>query len=150
MNPEVIINRLTASECVACSGLLAQQLTEHDVSTSPEPLAKLMRQLVEQPDHGFVLTAKMEGALVGLAYVAYILSAEHCGKEAWLEELFVLPAFRGRGIGESLLDATLETAAGEGARAVDLEIDSGHDRVASLHRRSGFTALNRSRWFKTL
>jgi len=150
MNSEVVISRLKASDCVPCSSLLVQQLSEHNISTSPEPLANIMRQLVEQPHHGFVLTAKINDSLVGVAYAAYILSAEHCGKVAWLEELFVLPALRGLGIGKSLLNATMKTAAGDGALVVDLEIDSSHRKVASLYQRSGFTLLNRERWFKKL
>ncbi|MBO0695258.1 MAG: GNAT family N-acetyltransferase, partial [Verrucomicrobia bacterium] len=91
-----------------------------------------------------------EGRVVGVAYVATILSVEHVGPAAWLEELYVTPAWRQRGVGSALVDAVLERARSAGMVAIDLEIDASHSRAASLYERSGFHPLERSRWTRKL
>jgi ribosomal protein S18 acetylase RimI-like enzyme len=100
---------------------------------------------------GFLMLARDGGRVVGVAYVATILSAEHCGPVAWLEELYVTPDCRDcrqRGIGTALVTAVLEHARNAGIAAIDLEIDAGHKRVISLYQRLGFRRLERSRWVR--
>jgi GNAT superfamily N-acetyltransferase len=99
---------------------------------------------------GFLLVALDDGQIVGVAYVATIRSAEHCGLVGWLEELYVTPDHRCRGIGAALMTAVLDRARETGIVAVDLEIDAGHRRAASLYGRFGFRPLDRSRWVKDL
>jgi GNAT superfamily N-acetyltransferase len=93
--------------------------------------------------------ARAEGRIVGVAYVATILSVEHVGPAAWLEELYVTPAWRQRGVGSALVAAVLERARARGMMAVDLEIDADHRRAASLYERCGFHRLERSRWTRS-
>src|SRR5262249_8508137 len=68
---------------------------------------------------------------------------------AWLEELYVEPAARGRGLGSALLRAACDAAAAAGARAVDLEVERSHERAAALYRREGFRPLERTHWVKS-
>ena len=67
---------------------------------------------------------------------------------ALLEELYVAPAHRSRGIGSALIGAVVERARGTGIVAVDLEVDANHMRVESLYRKHGFERLDRSRWVR--
>ena len=99
---------------------------------------------------GFILLARDDRRIVGIAYVATILSAEHCGLVAWLEELYVTSSLRSRGIGTALVTAVLERARETDIVAIDLEIDAGHSRAGSLYQRLGFRPLERSRWVREL
>ena len=99
---------------------------------------------------GFILMARENGRVVGVAYVATILSMEHCGPVAWLEELYVTPDCRHRGIGAALITAVLKQAREAGIVAIDLEVDEAHSRAISLYQRFGFRRLERSRWVKEL
>src|SRR5579872_5729184 len=47
---------------------------------------------------------------VGLAYLAYTWTLEHGGQSAWLDELYVVPGERSRGVGTALLRAALDHA----------------------------------------
>lgn len=137
----------TGADCPACARLLAAQLEEHGIAAVEERLARVLEAVVADPERGFVLVARdVEGKIVGIAYTATILSAEHGGPAAWLEELYVAPRIRCRGVGTTLLRAVLERARAEGMLAVDLEIDAGHARAASLYERRGFRRLDRTRW----
>jgi len=140
----------TVSDCSESARLLVRQLAEHSVNASAEQLSWVLEKIVADAARGFVLLAREKGRIVGIAYVATILSAEHCGRVAWLEELYVMPSHRSRGIGTALIAAMIERARKAGIVAIDLEIDASHSRAESLYRRLGFRPLNRSRWVREL
>src|SRR5579872_1065229 len=87
---------------------------------------------------------------VGLAYLAYTWTLEHGGQSAWLDELYVVPGERSRGVGTALLRAALDHAARRGCRAVDLEVEAAHARAARLYAREGFRPHHRARWYRRL
>jgi GNAT superfamily N-acetyltransferase len=138
------------ADCAESARLLVEQLGEHGVDASADRLSPVLEAIVTNPARGFVLLARSEERIVGVAYAATILSAEHCGPVAWLEELYVAPSHRSRGIGSALLAAVLERARETGAVAVDLEVDAAHRRAESLYQRAAFRRLNRSRWVREL
>jgi ribosomal protein S18 acetylase RimI-like enzyme len=138
----------TDYDCDECARLLVDQLREHGIEASPDTLARVLDVAITDMRRGFLMLARDGGRVVGVAYVATILSAEHCGLVAWLEELYVTPDCRQRGIGTALVTAVLEQARNAGIAAIDLEIDAGHKRVISLYQRLGFRRLERSRWVK--
>jgi GNAT superfamily N-acetyltransferase len=130
--------------------LLVDQLREHGIRSSTEHLERVLANIaVADSARGFLMLARGgKGRVVGVAYVATILSAEHCGPVAWLEELYVTPDYRRRGIGTALVTSVLERAQKTGIVAVDLEIDVDHNQVVPLYQRFGFRRLDRSRWVK--
>jgi GNAT superfamily N-acetyltransferase len=148
--PSVTIEQAKVSDCRECAGLLAQQLAEHGSDATEENLGTVLERVVSDSARGFVLYARENGKMIGVAYLAIILSAEHCGKVGWLEELYVLPEFRSKGVGAALLTAILERAREIGIVAIDLEVDAAHRRAESLYRRFGFRTLDRSRWVRKL
>jgi GNAT superfamily N-acetyltransferase len=140
----------TVDDCRECAGLLVGQLSEHGVDASAKQLAQVLENVVADAGRGFLVLARDNTRIIGVAYVATILSAEHCGLVAWLEELYVLPEHRSRGVGTALLNAVLQRAHAAGVVAMDLEIDADHSRAESLYRRFGFQPLERSRWVRKL
>ena len=144
------ITAAAVEDCRECALLLVGQLEEHGVDASAERLERLLENVVASPERGFLLVARDHGRIVGVAYVATILSAEHCGTVAWLEELYVLSGYRSRGIGTALVTAVLSRARETGIVAIDLEIDANHKRVEPLYQRFGFRPLARARWVREL
>ena len=132
------------------AALFEAQLREHGIDSTVEGLVAVLRAVGEQPQHGFILSATCDGVLVGVAYAACILSLEHSGWAGWLEELYVLPEWRGRGAGSQLLDAVIAGAKERGWIALDLEVDTRHQRVISLYARRDFQPVARSRFVRRL
>ena len=146
----IAIEEAKASDCRECAALLAQQLAEHGSDATQESLVTVLTQVISDPARGFVLFAHENRKMVAVAYLAIILSAEHCGKVGWLEEVYVLPEHRSKGVGSALLTAVLARAREIGIAAIDLEVDAAHRRAESLYRRFGFRTLDRSRWVRKL
>jgi len=138
------------AELPALVALLVTQLREHHNALAEQELASAAAGLHQRPQRGQFLVALEAGTMVGFAALSFLWTLERGGRAAWLDELYVVPERRGRGIGAALLAAAVEFARVAGALAVDLEIDADHARAASLYERSGFAALPRTRWALTL
>jgi ribosomal protein S18 acetylase RimI-like enzyme len=59
--------------------------------------------------------------------------------EAYLQELYVAPALRGRGIGRALLEATIEAAREAGAAGIDLNTGETDTAARALYESAGFS-----------
>ncbi len=59
--------------------------------------------------------------------------------EAYLQELYVAPPLRGRGIGRALLEATIAVAREAGATAIDLNTGETDAAARALYESLGFT-----------
>jgi len=123
--------------------LLHTQLGEHAIQPPDEALARAINRLLHTPELGRLLVAEVDGRVVGVAAVTLGATIERGGQSAWLEELYVEPEHRGRGLGEALVRAARAAAQAAGATAIDLEVEEGHERAANLYRREGFVRLAR-------
>jgi len=130
--------------------LLSHQFEEHHISVCPDDLKKAIASVFDNENLGFFLMAQKDNMVIGVAYVSFNWTLEHCGKSAWLEELFVIPEWRNRGVGQNLLSSVIQQARACGCEAIDLEVDHSHSQAENLYRRAGFSPLSRSRWVKNL
>lgn len=138
------------ADAAAVAALLVAQMREHRIEAPPAAMERVVAELAASGTHGFILVAHADGEVAGVAYLATMLSMEHCGHIGWLEELYVAPTQREHGIGEALLHDALERARQMNLVAIELEVDIEHRRAESLYARHGFTSLPRARWVKKL
>ena len=148
--PRIHIAPPAATDRSIVADLLGRQFGEHDIAIHREALLSAIDGVLADERRGILLLARHDAEAIGVAYVSFTWSLEHGGKSAWLEELYVLPQWRGRGIGGSMLDSVLEEARRRGCAAVDLEVDSAHARASHLYARHGFARHSRARWVKIL
>lgn len=134
--------------------LLFSQLDEHEIPLAKHGPAPSIEAAVDGmltgAARGAILVARTAGTVAGVAYLAYTWTLEKGGSSVWLEELYVVPALRGRGIGSALLTAAMAHAAAHGCHSMDLEVEASHARAAQLYTRHGFRPLPRSRYTRTL
>jgi ribosomal protein S18 acetylase RimI-like enzyme len=75
----------------------------------------------------------------GLSLVRFRNSVWTGGLEAHLQELYVVPPLRGRGIGRALLEATIALAREAGAAGVDLNTGETDTAARALYESAGFS-----------
>lgn len=78
-----------------------------------------------------------EGFIVGTLTLA--LFPIPTGIRAWVEDVVVDESWRGRGVGEALIQAALDRAGGAGARTVDLTSRPSREAANRLYLRLGFS-----------
>jgi ribosomal protein S18 acetylase RimI-like enzyme len=59
--------------------------------------------------------------------------------DAYLEELYVVPAKRGQGLGRALLETAMEHARNEGAAHMDVGTSEDDTAARGLYESAGFT-----------
>lgn len=79
-----------------------------------------------------------EGAPVGYGLLALTHSQEAGGLCVWLEEIYLLPAWRGRGIGGAFIEFVKSTLP---AARYRLEVEPENARAKALYARHGFGAM---------
>ena len=116
---------------VAAFARLIPQLS----SSSPPPTAELLQAIVDSPDSVLFL-AWLDDRIVGsLTLACYRIPT---GVKAWIEDVVVDDAVRGRGVGEALNRAAIAEAERRGAKNVSLTSRSSRDAANRLYQRLGF------------
>lgn len=87
---------------------------------------------------GFVF--EEEGALAGYSMVAKSYSTEAGGRCVWIEDIYVKPAYRGRGIGTALLAFVERRFAGQVVR-IRLEAEPENETAMAVYRKAGYEIL---------
>lgn len=80
-----------------------------------------------------------EAGPLGLALLRFRPSLWADGGEAHLQELYVVPARRGQGIGRALLEAAMEAARARGAITLDLGTATADTAAIGLYESCGFS-----------
>jgi ribosomal protein S18 acetylase RimI-like enzyme/catechol 2,3-dioxygenase-like lactoylglutathione lyase family enzyme len=144
------IREATAADLAAAVALLRTQLAEHAIALDPAVLARTVRGIDRNRDFGRVLVARDGDRVVGVALLSFLWTLEHGGASAWLDELYVEPAARARGVGRALAEAAIAAAEAADCIALDLEVEPGHDAAVRLYERLGFRRHERARWMRPL
>lgn len=132
----VQITRVTEAtdELVAALERLVPQLS----ATTPPPTRAEVAEMVSSPAIVQLIARdpERENQIVGTLTLAIFRIPT--GLRAWIEDVIVDGASRGKGIGEALVRAALEAAQGAGARTVDLTSRPSREAANRLYVRVGF------------
>src|SRR5512143_2680335 len=110
---------------------------------APAVSEPVLRELLARSELGRVLEIVADARPVGYAVLAVGFSLEFGGRSAFLDELYVEPAWRGRGIGAIALGLLQEASRELGARSLALEVGLDNPGAERLYRREGFTSNGR-------
>lgn len=121
----------TPEMCAALKRLLTQ--------LSPESIpvcVETLREITTAPDVKIYLLRDEEGTVQGMA----TLSTDRLltGTKAWIEDVVVDKACRGRGYGRQLVRYLVEAAREAGAKSVNLTSRPGREEANRLYRSEGF------------
>ncbi len=103
-------------------------------SEKREVLATILRS----PSVGRIFFVEAEARPVGYTFLSFYVSIEYGGLTAFVDELYVAPGHRGRGLGTRVLHEVFALAPGLGLRAVHLETERSNTRATALYLRLGF------------
>lgn len=127
-------------------------LYDEDPCGQPISRAKIRRtveEFREHPDKGCITLFWMDKEAVGYAITVYLWSNEFGGDIAVLDELYVRPSWRGRGIAGRFL-SRIGDAGSSDLKGILLEVTPDNDRAMAWYRREGFAAPSNRHLFKPL
>lgn len=130
-----VIRVATVGEAELVAKLLHDFNIEFDTPV-PENLERRFAQLIAREDVIVVLAGE-----VGFAYLTLRPSPYYDGSVAMLEELYVAPAHRGRGLGTQVMERVLSEIRKRGAGEMQINVDEVDAGARRFYERHGFTNL---------
>lgn len=110
---------------------------------------RAVRELLAHPPLGTILLLTLSDAVIGYLVVTFGFSLEFHGRYALLDELYLVPAFRGRGWGKHALELAANIARQSGVAALRLEVNHANTRARATYLKAGFQDNRRdlfTRW----
>jgi GNAT superfamily N-acetyltransferase len=133
------IAQATVSEVPALIPLVADYWTFESIAGfDPARIATQLTRVLSEPGLGAGWVAFEEGVAVGYLLAVYVFSLEHSGLTAEIDELFVLPSQRGKGVGAALLAIAESEFVRRGCTNVSFQMSSTNDSGRAFYRRHGY------------
>jgi ribosomal protein S18 acetylase RimI-like enzyme len=124
--------REASAELVEALARLVPQLS----SSAPAPNLETVQRLVDSDTAHLLVARDEDGRIVGT--LTLVVFAIPTGIRAWVEDVIVDSAARGRGIGDALTREAVRIAAELGARTVDLTSRPSREAANRMYLRIGF------------
>jgi len=132
-----VVRRADASDAEAAGRLLHDFNTEYDEFTpGAGAVAERLRELIPSGEVTVLLAGDPPQ---GLALLRFRPSLWTETLDCHLEELYVVPHRRGRGLGRALMDAAMALARERGAAHMELGTSEDDTAARALYERLGFT-----------
>lgn len=97
-----------------------------------------LRPLLGDSDKGRIYLLRVGTDTVGYVALGFGYSIEFGGRDAYVDELFLAPAYRGQGIGRRVLQLLRSEAVALGLHALHLEVARDNEHAQRLYRSAGF------------
>ena len=108
-----------------------------------------LADMIRDPSLGRVWIVSHGSTPVGYVILTLGYSLEFHGRDAFIDELYVVPEYWGRGIGSNVMRIVEDACRELGVRAVHLEVERDNPAARALYLRFGFKEQDRllmTRW----
>ncbi|MBM4218908.1 MAG: GNAT family N-acetyltransferase [Gammaproteobacteria bacterium] len=138
MNAEVL-RPATAHDIPALLPLVEEYWRFEEIAGfDPARVGRELGHACADPRLASAWIAFARGAPAGYLLAVYVFSLEHLGLTAEIDEFFVLPSARSRGLGDALLTLAEAEFARRGCTNVALQLGAGNDRARVFYRAHGY------------
>jgi len=125
------------------AGLVAHLYAHENIRYDADTVRNALSGLVSEPKHGCVFLLLEGDSVVGYMVVTFGYSIEFQGIDAFLDEIFILDAYRGRGFGAQAITHAEAYCREKGIRALHLEVERDNTRAQHFYRKLGFADHDR-------
>jgi ribosomal protein S18 acetylase RimI-like enzyme len=102
-----------------------------------------LEELFSTPMAGRIWLIQKNQNVVGYVYLSFYFSLEFGGRTAFIDELFVLPNYRGQGIGSKVINLIEKRCVDLNFKAIHLESEITNKGATALYLKLGFIDYNR-------
>ena len=140
MNP--VLQLASRSELALLLDLVAAYRREDRESFDRQKCAAALQCLIDSESLGRAWLirdeARPEAPPVGYLLLCFGFSLEFLGRDAFIDEFFIVAEKRGRGIGKAVLQQVRQEAAALGVKALHLEVAPGNTAAERAYLTAGF------------
>lgn len=145
-----MIRRATATDADTLAALYSQFFAEDAIDVPPEAILRNLSAMLRD-DRAAAWIAEEAGQVVGFSSATLTFGVEF-GWASEIEDLYVLPEYRGKGLARNLFQAAVEWAERRGALEIllvitpEAETDQG---LIAFYEKLGFHKSNRHVMYKS-
>ena len=132
------IRRATPADVPTLVALMTAFYAESAYPLPAAPATRAFASLLADPRLGGAWLAERDGAAVGHAVLTVCYSMEYGGLRGFVDDLFVAPDARGRGVAAALLAAVRSDCDARGVRALHVEVGPDNEVARRVYARAGF------------
>jgi len=114
-----------------------------DIAHSAINAASAVRPLLGRNTLGRVWLICHDSQSIGHVAICFGYSIEFCGRDAVVDEMFILPEHRGKGFGKAVLALVKSEAALLGVKALHLEVARSNESAQNMYKSAGFAPRER-------
>ena len=141
MPPTPTIRRATLSDVTNLLDLVEEYWSFENIpGYDPARVGPQLRRLLTETHLGGGWMALDNGTPVGYLLAVYVFSLEHLGLTAEIDELFVRPQGRAKGIGGKLLQAAEAAFVTAGCTSVALQLARSNESGRAFYLRHGYSS----------
>jgi GNAT superfamily N-acetyltransferase len=122
--------------CAELLGILFSQ--EREFTPDAEAQSRGLLMIINNPEVGRIFVAEVDGVIQGMVLLLFTVSTFLGTKVALLEDMVVLPEWRGLGLGSRLIDCAVEFARRDGFGRITLLTDRDNDPAQLFYSSKGF------------
>lgn len=127
----------------ALVALMSEFYAESGFPLATEPATRAFEMLIANSTLGTVWLLEADGEPAGYVVLTVCYAMEYGGLRGFVDDLYVRPSFRGRGLGGEAMAELRRAAAAYGVRALQVEVGSANDGARRLYARSGLVENGR-------
>lgn len=123
---------------------LVEAFYEHD--GHPFDAARVettLHHLIDNPSFGRVWLIVVDENVVGYLIVTYGFSLEYYGRDAFIDEVFIVESFRGQGLGSQTFAFAEQHCRDQGITALHLEVETHNTSAQAFYHKQGYTSHQR-------
>ena len=136
---ELIIEQASTADIPAMVGLLAALFSiEQDFKPDTERQIRGLAGVLASPNACIMLARSAQGEAIAMCSAQLVFSTAEGAHSAWIEDMVVHEAWRGRGIGRQVLQAVLAWASERGATRAQLLADLDNQPALDYYQHLGW------------
>ncbi len=144
-----LIERAVPPDRLDVERLVAAYHASEGVTPKPERVTWAVDQILKNRFPGVILVAREKRAILGVALAVYQPSAE-LGRVLVVNDFFVDPSIRRKGVGRALATKLLEEAKAMHVDRIDLEVLPSNAAAAAFWKSLGFRTQGRTVYSREL
>ncbi len=138
-----VLKKASTQETEQLVELMAEFYAESDYPLNRRRATATFATLLSDPRLGHAWLIQVDAEIVGYVVVVMGYSMEYGGLIAYVDDLFIRPAFRRAGLGTEALKAVRSFCTNLEARAIYLEVGRDNTAAQAVYRRMGFVNVER-------
>lgn len=132
------MRRVLPDDIATLVALMAEFYAEADYCLDHPLAEKAFAAILSDERLGYVWLIDEDGKLVGYVVLTFRFGMEYGGLMACLDDLFVVPQSRNRGLSTAALVQIHDFCKSIGIRAITVEVHHGNGPAQTVYRRAGF------------